>query len=735
MSRIRFSSSVVLASFIALTFGFNASAQTQFLLNSNILSGEVWSKAQNWTTDLNTAQAPLAGGSNEYRITMRAKTTAVTVTNDLGDFLLNSLSWSNGINVTLMGGVGSRLIFVNDSLGQPPTFNYAMNGGSSYAIPYCDIVLSNTLYFLGAGGTGVRVYSPMSGPGGLVQNTAALHLNATNSYEGATVVTNASLIALLGVGVPLNSNLRLSNSRFGTGANITRTLGPGPGQIQIVDRTNALSALSFSVWPLAPVTVNFGGNGSLVTWDSAYFSPTLLTLNAGGDGSGYTYTNITFANALDLNGTSRRINVAGAITAPAIISGPITNVVGTPADLIKEGTGVLVLTGTNGWNGALIATSGVVRAVDGVGLPASSPLFLLGGSLESQGTFTRSTGFGAGQVRLTSGGISGFSARDGLLNVNLGGAQGLLQWSNATAFIPGTFLLNDTSANTNIALLNGLDVNGATRRIRVNAGTATIYGPITNTGALPGGFVKDGPGTLVLAGTNYNAAIIVSNGALRVTSVDNLSPAGKLTLNGGVIEFNGQFTRALGSGDGQVQFTNNVLDGGFSAFGGPATVNLGGSGAMVVWSNTLFFNPSRLTLNAATANDTLTFLNGLDLNGVMRTVGVYSAWSSPAVIRGPITNTASTAAGLTKIGSGVLELTGTNYWTLPAKVAAGTLRAVDGIGLPTTANLIVTNGVFESRGTFTRALGANAGQVMAGGSVGFSAKGGPLAVSLAACRA
>ncbi len=738
MSRIRFSSSVVLSLFVALAFAREASAQNQFWWNTNAAPVQgFWSVGANWSNDLdNSSTAPIAGGSNDYRIWMRGGPAGLWSTNDLGNpnFLLNELGFSN-VYTRIYPAGGSRLVFINNSLGDGPKITYYLGGSSYYGHFYCDVVLSNTLTVAGPGAQSLNFYGPVSGPGGLVEtlSTTPLRLWGTNSYQGLTIVSNSTLAGLLGVAIPSNSNLRLSNlGKFMTGADITRALGTGANEIQLTDGTNGLSAALASPWwdPPKPVAVNFGGNGGLVTWGSASFNPSLLTLNAGLDVSGYVYTNIIFVNALDLNGATRRINVAGSFTAPAIIAGPITNNGGSAAGLTKEGAGLLILTGTNGWDGTLNVTNGVVRAVDGVGLPAIAPLALGNGALEGLGTITRGLGTGAGNVQLPAGGISGFSARDGLFTVNLGGAQGLLKWTNSTVFNPGMFLLNEVTANTNIALLNGLDVNGATRRIRVNAGTATIYGPITNTGALPGGFVKDGAGTLVLAGTNYNAAIIVSNGALRVASLDNLPPAGKLTLSSGVIEFNGQFTRALGSGDGQVQFTNNVLDSGFSAYGGPATVNLHGDGRTVVWSNTTFFNPSRLTLNAATANDTLTFLNGLDLNGAMRTVGVYAAWSAPAVMRGPITNTATTAAGLTKIGSGVLELTGTNYWTLPAKVAAGTLRAVDGIGLPTTANLIVTNGVFESRGTFTRALGAGAGQVMAGGSVGFSAQGGPLAVSL-----
>jgi autotransporter-associated beta strand protein len=90
-----------------------------------------------------------------------------------------------------------------------------------------------------------------------------------------------------------------------------------------------------------------------------------------------------------------------------------------------------------------------------------------------------------------------------------------------------------------------------------------------------------------------------------------------------------------------------------------------------------------------------------------------------------------TATTITKSGAGVLVLTGANTYTGPTLVTGGTLRAQDGMGLTAGSNLVLSGGVFETSGSFTRALGAGAGQVQLTGSAsGFSAFGGALQVNL-----
>ena len=87
-----------------------------------------------------------------------------------------------------------------------------------------------------------------------------------------------------------------------------------------------------------------------------------------------------------------------------------------------------------------------------------------------------------------------------------------------------------------------------------------------------------------------------------------------------------------------------------------------------------------------------------------------------------------------KTGSGVTWFEGTSTYTNDLFITAGAFGAVDGVGLQTVSRLFLTNGVFESNGSFTRTLGTAAGYVSwspgttHGG--GFSARGGKLTVDL-----
>lgn len=95
--------------------------------------------------------------------------------------------------------------------------------------------------------------------------------------------------------------------------------------------------------------------------------------------------------------------------------------------------------------------------------------------------------------------------------------------------------------------------------------------------------------------------------------------------------------------------------------------------------------------------------------------------------------------GLTLGGAGgTLILSGNNSYSGGTTINSCVLQAVDGVGLPSASNLVFSgnlwqNGigaVFQSSGTFSRALGTCAGQVQWASDGGFAAHGGKLTVQL-----
>lgn len=89
------------------------------------------------------------------------------------------------------------------------------------------------------------------------------------------------------------------------------------------------------------------------------------------------------------------------------------------------------------------------------------------------------------------------------------------------------------------------------------------------------------------------------------------------------------------------------------------------------------------------------------------------------------------AGSLTAAGPGVVQLGGSNGYTGATFVTGGSLRAIDGAGLPAASQLTINGGAFETSGTFVRNFGTAAGQFsIPGGNSGLSAYGADLTVAV-----
>jgi autotransporter-associated beta strand protein len=178
-------------------------------------------------------------------------------------------------------------------------------------------------------------------------------------------------------------------------------------------------------------------------------------------------------------------------------------------------------------------------------------------------------------------------------------------------------------------------------------------------------------------------ATVAANAALTFGSINSLSAISNLLFSGtagteATLEMAGSFTRAIGTGAGQVQWTASN-SGGFAASSSPLTVNLGGAGASVTWgtataANTWAIGTGQLFLNSTTALSDVTFVNPINLNGAVRTITVFENTTTTtdfATISGVISG--STGSGLTKAGAGTLYLTGANTYSGNTTLSAGTV--------------------------------------------------------------
>ncbi|MFZ4763668.1 MAG: beta strand repeat-containing protein, partial [Roseimicrobium sp.] len=196
--------------------------------------------------------------------------------------------------------------------------------------------------------------------------------------------------------------------------------------------------------------------------------------------------------------------------------------------------------------------------------------------------------------------------------------------------------------------------------------------------------VKTGGSLTSLFGANtYTGTTYLSEGGLREPVGSNRVSlgSGNLNMNGGpntqaYYETPRSFTRALGTGVGQVQLTGGGgLGGGsvgFSAFGAPIDVNFGGAGASITWGSPTF-NPGIFTLNGGNATQVVTLVNPIDLGGEQRYVrldggGSGSGRGAIGIMEGNLSN-----GGIIKRGGGILMFENANTYQGGTTVNEGEL--------------------------------------------------------------
>ncbi|MGJ8652430.1 MAG: beta strand repeat-containing protein [Opitutaceae bacterium] len=280
-------------------------------------------------------------------------------------------------------------------------------------------------------------------------------------------------------------------------------------------------------------------------------------------------------------------------------------------------------------------------------------------------------------------------------------------------------------ANRGITLLDGGGL------IDYNLLEMTVAAPITGSGSLAvTGTSGHSLGFVELTGANtYTGETVVSQGSLKVSSSSNFPDASNLRLNGvGLLliagDFDGgnaaDFTRPLGEGAGEVQFTNG---GGFGASGADRSVDLGGAGADLTWGVDGFMpeaTPSAFTffLSAPEATHTTTLVNGMVLPGTANYgVATYdSAAEIDAVMSGNISGTGGFRARF----SGTLVLEGTNTYEGVTNLEDDGILLVNGDQSGATGAVTVTaDATLGGTGTIGGAITIDDGGVLApGASVG-----------------
>jgi fibronectin-binding autotransporter adhesin len=479
---------------------------------------------------------------------------------------------------------------------------------------------------------------------------------------------------------------------------------------------------------LSAVTVNSGA-----TLDLASLSQTIGSLAGAG--------NVAI-------GTGGTFLTAGGNNTSTIFSGNLSGGGG----LIKNGSGVLTLSGNNNQSGSTTVNGGTLRAGIATGftpnntftLAANTALDLNNNNVSidalASSASTSAVTLGSGTLSLTGGSFLTFAGTiSGTGGLNLGGI-GKLTLSGTNTY-SGPTLVNTTGAGTGLSAnaVNALSaasahtVNGSATlflnnvnnaigslagngTVSLGTGTLTTGGDNSSTtfsGTISGtgGVTKVGTGTFVLSGTNgYSGSTTINGGTLRVAGNGNIG-SGSLALGGGTLNTTASMvlSRATTLNAGTNSFnvdsgTTLEITGAINGVGGLTVA--GGSGTLILTGTKGFgggvtMNSGILQVAAddslGTAGSAMTFGGG-----TLNSTASFTSNRPIALNAGTNTfdvNSSTTLSeqgaiggtgGFVKQGTGTLVLSGANNYFGTTTVSAGILRAGNSTALGSNSAVTVS---------------------------------------------
>jgi autotransporter-associated beta strand protein len=548
-----------------------------------------------------------------------------------------------------------------------------------------------------------------SNPGSLVVSGGGTLTvdNPTNSYTGGTVVRGNSTMEISSDGAlgAASGNVALGDSssggtlRFLTGSafssNRKYTLGAGGGTFDTqgsaditigspISGAGGLTKMGTGTLTLGAANTYTGGT---------FINEGILRTSIANAFNGQGLVNVATGATFDLNNFSQTIGglsgggsvtlgsgtlTTGGNNASTLFSGSMSGA----GSLVKVGSGIFALTGTNSYTGGTTVNGGVLlgntSSLQGNIANNSLVMFAQNTSGTFAGTMTgtgRLAFVGFGTLSLNAG-----SSYSGGTSVSGGGIISIAA-DSALGGSGGGVLLGDSTTSGTLSFRTG-SVFSNNRPIVFAAGGAILdtagTSSITLNGALSGagGFTKIGTGTLTLGGTStYTGPASILAGTLR-TSATNVfdANAGILLAPGTSLDLNGfNQTVASLSGSGSLALGGGTLttggDGSSTSYSGV----ISGSGRLVKTGGGTF------TLQAANTYSGGTTVSGGALIG--NTASLQGNILNNALVvfdqtpDGTYAGSMSGSGALAKLGAGVLTLTGTNTYTGGTIISGGSVIA------------------------------------------------------------
>jgi autotransporter-associated beta strand protein len=632
-----------------------------------------------------------------------------------------------GDKLNLNGGTLSATN--NVSAGANFGVTVSANGGNLHASSGSTLTLAD---FINDSGAGTNAYTLGIGGGGTV---ALQKATGNNQFNGNMTfsVTNGSTLStpnLLALGNSSTNIVSLNNGTFAyTGSTGTAsqrfTLGAGGGTISVTAANLGTTLTLTNIVSGTGNTLTKAGDSILAlsganTYGKTVISGGMLTVGAdislGSAPGSATADSITIGNGrLGLNGNftlgaNRGITLTNANAGIDVYGGNTATVAGVitgAGGLTKFGTGTMILTAANNYEGGTTISVGTLQ----VGNGGATGQLGTGNITNNTSLIVNRTGTinlndiisGTGSLTKQAAGTLALSASNSFSGGSTLSA-GVIRAAHNNALGTGALV---SSAGTTLEVTNGINLanNLSVYNVRFLNGGNTLSGTITNNNTvydvnagqtnILGGFVTGsgsvtliGGGVLDITGTtnNYTGNTVISNGTIRISTLANSNTVSSIGVSNNVTLAGANATNTIiDYTGGNVTTDRAFVFNGVATNGEGGTLNISnsstvvtmtgsasGTGKMIVDGGTLVlsntstsdsFAPTSIQVESGAtlqlaANNQIGNSTGLILNGGTFRTGTSTAGFSETL--GALTLTASSTIDLGAWSTGLRQLTFAN---------------------------------------------------------------------------
>ena len=619
------------------------------------------------------------------------------------------------------------------------------------------LTFSNNLT-LNTGATNYLDMAAPTGPNDLINVVGTLAMNGGTLAINFTATPIAGTYKLFTYGAKSGAlaNLNYAFSGYSIGS-LTAGLNDTGSEIDLVlSSAHVASAITWL------------GDGSINNWDTSSLNWTNLT--ASSITNFFNSDSVTFDN---LGSTTPAVNLTAALAPGSVTVNSVNNytfsgpgLISGATALTNSGSGTLTILTTNTYTGGTVIRSGTVQLGNG-----TVSGFIGTGGVTNNGVLIMdspirvATGAinGSGNVTVEAGGTLAIGGNSTINTLTLGssGTNGILDLTNSSLTVSNLAI---AAGATTSYIGNGGTAAAST--INYNGGTSSFAGVIED---VLGGGTKtvalnvNSSGILTLTAANtYSGGTVINSGQVTLTGSGSLG-GGLVTLNGGTLFENGAYiantisnapsatstldyygaaayypaVTVVGGGTLNLNLTGaGPFSPGGSMSGFAGTINLSGGIRASIVSTASTYGSANATWNLGTTGGInnkyghqtvyLGALNGSagsgltggnTANGTSPTIYVVGNLNTTNTFGGTITDGSADYTGLTKVGSGVLILTGENSYTSPTIVSNGTLE-VDGTLGDYGVTTNYAGATLAGSGTFAGPVDMESGSTLAPGTYG-----------------